>query len=238
MVISKTVQKIVDFLKNLTGIVWIMVIDKSKESTIYTYRIISSDLVNNIGEIIITMSKNLKRLREILLSLHPSISDLYSTTMYLRDKMIVIEEYLDYIYVYYGDSKLYHSISNIFDMLRKHINIKCYSCGSDLILTTYKCPKCGKAIPFTTSKCPYCKSNIKVKKCPYCSTLINSISGKKIYRNIIALLISMITGLIIIASSIYIGLTLTPPTWDIIIIGSLIGILIMYISSRIFYKTF
>lgn len=146
--------------------------------------------------------------------------------MYLRDKMIVMEEYLDYIYVYYEDSKLYHSISNVFDMPRKGINIKCCSRGNDLILTTYKCPKCSKTISFTTSKCPYY------------STLINSISVKKIYRNIIALLISIITGLIIIVSSIYIDLTLTPPTWDVIIIGSLVGILIMYISSRIFYKTF
>ena len=238
MVVSETIMKIINFLKNLTGIKWIMVIDKSKDSIIYTHKIISDDLAHSIGSLIIDISKNIRRLRELIMSFQTEINDLYSTTMCLRQYMIEMKEYLNYIFVFYGDSKVYHAISDIFYILRKGKSVRCYSCGNDLTLATYICPKCGRTIPFVTSKCPYCNSSIKIKKCPYCNALINSINGQKIYRNMVVLLTSVFTGLIIISSSIYMSLTSTPPMWDIAIIGSLIGALMIYIGSRIFYKTY
>jgi len=238
VVISETIKKIINFLKNLTGIKWIIIIDKSKDTIVYTHKIISDDFAHSIGSIINDISKNMRRLRELIMSFQTEVSSLYSTTMYLGQDMIGMEEYLNYIYAFYGDGKVYHTISNIFNILRKGKEVRCYSCGNDLTLATYMCPKCGRTIPFVTSNCPYCNSNIKIKKCPYCKALLNSINGQRIHRNMVVLLTSILTGLTIISSSIYMSFTSTPPMWDIAIIGSLIGALMIYIGSRIFYKTY
>lgn len=238
MVISETVKKIIDFLKNLTDIKWIIVIDKTRGTIAYTYKIIREDLAHSVGNTVLDLSVIIGKLKNFIGSLQIEAKRSHSIAICLESNMIEMEEYLNYIYAFYGDRRIYRPISHIFNMLRNGRDIRCYSCGKDLTLATYICPKCGRTIPFITSNCPFCGSNVKIKNCPFCKTLVNSITGQKIYKNMIILVASVLTGLTVMSSSIYMGLISAPPMWDVAIIGLIMGMLIIYIGSRLSYKTY
>ncbi len=238
MVTTEAVKRITDFIKNLTGIKWGIVIDKSTNSLTYMYKVISDDQAQRMSSIFLEMSNVIEKLRGVLSSIKESSEVPQSMCIRLGDNIIEIEEYLDYIYVLYGDNRLYNSVSLVFDRLRRRDLVKCGVCNKDLTLATYICPRCGRSIPFIVSRCPYCGYNVRIKRCPYCKAQINSINGKRVYRSLAVLATSVTIGFIIIGASIYVALMVKPPIYEIGVIGSLIGVLVMYIGKRVFSRIY
>ncbi len=219
------------FLRSITGIKWAIIVSKKAGEMVARVKVVDEERGKAIALIYKRIYDQLEKLGNLLTSTR-KIPIAKSSCVRLNSEILQSEEYAGYIYVFQADPRLYYPVSKVFDILRSGKQVSCSSCGKDLTLAVYRCPNCGRTVPFITPKCPYCGHDMRVKKCPYCGVFVDSLSGRKAYRNLAVLISSIAICFVVALTSIYAGFFGGAVYPEVTLIGILLGLVILYIGLR------